>query len=109
MKDRLMLFNATVTPTVLYGCGCWVMIDARERKLRTTQRRMLRWIVGVGRRKATSHEDDESVNKELEEGGEASSEATSNKQEESLEDQQEEQEEEEEERHGWSGLRERRT
>ena len=30
MRDRLRLFNATVTPTVLYGCGSWTMTDARE-------------------------------------------------------------------------------
>ena len=77
LKDRLRLFNATVTPTVLYGCGCWAMTDARERKLRTTQRRMLRWIVGIGRRKATNREGGEAVNKKLEEGGEISSETAS--------------------------------
>ena len=50
LRDRLKLFEATVTPTVLYGCGCWTMTEDREKLLRCTQRRMLRWIVGVGRK-----------------------------------------------------------
>jgi len=53
LRDRLKLFNATVTPTVLYGCGCWTMTKEREKKLRTAQRKMLRWIVGVGRKQKT--------------------------------------------------------
>ena len=50
LAHRLRLFDATVTPTVLYACGSWTMIDTREKKLRTVQRKMIRWIVGMGRR-----------------------------------------------------------
>ena len=46
LKDRLKLFQATVTTTVLYGSGSWVMTAEREQKLRVTQRRMLRWMIG---------------------------------------------------------------
>ena len=47
LKSRLKLFNATVTPTLLYGSGSWTMTADRERLLRTTQRRMLRWMLGA--------------------------------------------------------------
>jgi hypothetical protein len=51
-QDRLRLCEATVTPSVLYACGTWTMTRARARLLRVAQRRMLRTIVGVGRRTA---------------------------------------------------------
>jgi hypothetical protein len=43
---RLKLFNAVLTPTVLYGCGCWAMTTIRDTTLRTTQMKMLRCILG---------------------------------------------------------------
>ena len=46
LKTRLRLFNSTVTSTMLYGSGTWTMTATRERKLRTAQRRMLRWMLG---------------------------------------------------------------
>ena len=46
LKSRLKLFNATVTPTVLYGSGSWTMTADGEKLLRTIQRRMLRWMLG---------------------------------------------------------------
>ena len=49
IDNRVKLFNATVTPTVLYGCGTWAMTTAREDKLRTAQRRMLRMMLGRAR------------------------------------------------------------
>eukprot|EP00973_Karenia_brevis_P071730 9967939-Karenia_brevis.AAC.1 len=49
LNNRLRLFNSVVTPTVLYGCGSWVMTVGRERQLRTCQRKMLRSILGKGR------------------------------------------------------------
>eukprot|EP00973_Karenia_brevis_P092470 12412566-Karenia_brevis.AAC.1 len=39
---------------MLYGSRAWVMTADRERKLRSTQRRMLRIIVKVGRRIVTN-------------------------------------------------------
>ena len=47
--ERLRLFHAVVTPTILYGCASWVMTSVRERKLRTVQRKMLRLILGKSR------------------------------------------------------------
>ena len=50
LKQRLLLFNATVTATVLYGSGTWVMTKGREQTLRTTMRRMLRKMHGCPRK-----------------------------------------------------------
>ena len=50
LKHRLRLFQATVTATLLYGSGAWTLTASLEAKLRTTQRRMLRWMVGIRRR-----------------------------------------------------------
>jgi hypothetical protein len=47
----LKLFHTVVTPTVLYGSGTWAMTETRCRALQTTQRKMLRQILGQGRRK----------------------------------------------------------
>ena len=46
MKQRMNLFNAVVTQTALYGSSAWAMTCAREQKLRVTQRKMLRCIIG---------------------------------------------------------------
>ena len=51
LKDRLRLFDGTVTATALYGCASWTLTRDLETKLRCTQRRMLRLIVGTKRRK----------------------------------------------------------
>eukprot|EP00973_Karenia_brevis_P003269 449526-Karenia_brevis.AAC.1 len=48
-ENRLKLFESTVTPTFLYGSGSWTMTVDRARRIQTTQRRMLRWMLGVGR------------------------------------------------------------
>lgn len=52
---RLKLFNAIVTPTVLYG-----MTSAREKLLRTTQRRILRWMFGAKFLQTASQEKEDS-------------------------------------------------
>ena len=49
LRDRLKLFQCTVTPYVLYACGSWTTTVEMEHKLKTTRRRMLRWMVGVPR------------------------------------------------------------
>ena len=38
-RDRLRLFGAIITASILYGCGTWAMTLERERKIRTTQRK----------------------------------------------------------------------
>jgi hypothetical protein len=50
LKQRLHLFNATVTATVLYGSGAWTMTKDREKILRRTMRRMLRQMHGCPRK-----------------------------------------------------------
>ena len=54
--DRMRLFNAVVTPSVLYGCGGWTMTHERTQQLRSTQRKMLRTILGKGRRRQVVRE-----------------------------------------------------
>ena len=46
LQKRIRLFEAVVTSSVLYGCVAWTMTVDYERKLRSTRRRMLRWMVG---------------------------------------------------------------
>ena len=45
LSDRLRLFDAVVSPAVLYGSETWTLTKEMERALRTTQRRMLRAIL----------------------------------------------------------------
>ena len=51
LYQRLRLFHSMVTPTALYGAGSWAMTAGREQILRTTQRKMLRCILGKWRLK----------------------------------------------------------
>ena len=50
LRDRLRLFEATVSKCALYGIECWTLTEEDRRTLRTTQRKMLRWIVGIRRK-----------------------------------------------------------
>lgn len=50
LKSRMKLFNSVVTPSALYGCGAWTMTKERELLLKTTQRKMLRKVLGAKRR-----------------------------------------------------------
>ena len=61
LLDRLRLFQATVTPCVLYGAAAWTMTQSRERRLRGAQRKMLRKILGLGRRKLPADDEMESA------------------------------------------------
>ena len=47
IKHWLKFFEAVLTPCVLYACGTWTLTANSERKLRSIQRRMLRWMVWV--------------------------------------------------------------
>ena len=51
LNDRLRFFNSVITPTVLYGAECWTMTKAMDQVLQRTQRRMLRLMLGQGRRR----------------------------------------------------------
>ena len=55
LYQRLRLFHAVITPSVLYGSGAWVMSKTMEMELQTAQRKMLRAIFCKGR---TKYEDD---------------------------------------------------
>ena len=50
LQLRLKLFNSVVTPSILYGSVSWVMTDAREEELRSTQLKMARAMLGKKRR-----------------------------------------------------------
>ena len=54
LRDRIKLFEASVTPCVLYACGTWTMTVERERRFNVTRRRMLRWMI----RTARAHDED---------------------------------------------------
>ena len=43
-RDRLKLFDATVTPSLLYASDTWTMTEEMRKELQTTQRRMMRMI-----------------------------------------------------------------
>ena len=47
---RLKLFEAVVAPVVLYGSACWTVTQRMAQRIRSTQRRMLRLILGSPRR-----------------------------------------------------------
>ena len=51
LNDRLRFFDAVITPTVLYGAECWTTTKTMENMLQRTQRRMLRIMLGQGRRR----------------------------------------------------------
>ena len=57
LKQRLRLFESIITPTVLYGSGSWAMTVERERVLQSAQRRMMRKILGSGRKEMNVAED----------------------------------------------------
>ncbi len=56
---RLRLFNAVVTQTMMYGSAAWAMTCERETRLNTTQRKMLRSIIGTKR--APDEEEDDGI------------------------------------------------
>ena len=54
LKSRLRLFEAVVTPTVLYGAGAWSLTKRDECLIQKTQRHMLRLILGSKRKHVES-------------------------------------------------------
>ena len=51
LKQRVSLFDSTITSAVLYGAGSWTMTQELDSKLRKAQRQMLRSIFQKGRRR----------------------------------------------------------
>ena len=62
LNSRLKLFNSVVSASMLYGCAAWTLTTDLESQVRRTQRRMLRMILGSGRRTTV----DQNGSKELE-------------------------------------------
>jgi len=54
LHDRLRLFDSVVSPTVLYASCTWTLTRRLENLVTRTQRRMLRMILGAGRRRANT-------------------------------------------------------
>ena len=50
LKLRCKLFHTVVSPTMLYGCSSWVLTTSRKQQLNATQMKMMRCILGRGRR-----------------------------------------------------------
>ena len=44
LQDRCRLFDAVVTPSILYACATWALTQKMEKKLITVRRRMLRYV-----------------------------------------------------------------
>ena len=55
LRDRLRLFNGTITPTILYGSESWTLTQDPQQRLNKIQRQMLRMIVHVPRRPVSTH------------------------------------------------------
>ena len=53
LKQRLRLFDGTVTPTILYAASTWTLTEPLRQQLQRTQRRMLRMVIGTPRRRHT--------------------------------------------------------
>ena len=61
LHDRLRLFESVVSPTALYGSECWTLTKQMEQLLQRTQRRMLRSILGQGRRILQAEENNDTA------------------------------------------------
>ena len=61
LNSRLKLFDAVVSPTVLYAAGSWTLTKQQEHALNCTQRRMLRMILGAGRQRQVSTTQDQDM------------------------------------------------
>lgn len=57
-SDRVRLFDAVVSPTVLHGSSAWALTQVMEDKLRATWRKMLRYAFCLHRRSSESCAED---------------------------------------------------
>ena len=48
-STKLKVVNATVIPTLLYGCETWWLSKHLQSRVQATQMNVLRWIEGVSR------------------------------------------------------------
>ena len=47
--SKLRVVNATVIPTLTYGCEAWVLQARHKGRIQATQMRVLQWIEGMSR------------------------------------------------------------
>ena len=81
VKQRLQLFNATVTAVMLYGAGTWTLKSADLGRMQSEQRKMLRMMLQTPRRvveqkrsaEDTSESDEGEENQEADETEDESS------------------------------------
>ena len=69
LRDRLKLFDAIITPTVLYGCESWALRVDQQKRLRTLQRKMLRMVLNA-KRPTISSSSSSTTDEDKEEGEE---------------------------------------
>ena len=71
LKDRLRLFDVVVTSSLIYGCETWSLRVDQERRLKVTQRKMLRMVLNAKRRSTPPPSESESKSEaESEQGDE---------------------------------------
>ena len=58
LRDRVRLFEAIVTPTVLYGCSTWALTQRLEGKIQVARRKMLRYVFRLHRRTSVDVDED---------------------------------------------------
>ena len=46
-KLKLLIYQTVIRPTLLYGCETWPMSVKDEKRMATTEMRMVRWAMGV--------------------------------------------------------------
>ena len=51
------VYKAAVRPALLYGSECWALNKAEERKLDTTEMRMIWWWMGVSLKECRKNKD----------------------------------------------------
>ncbi len=54
---KAKVYEAIIRPALTYGSECWAMKVTNERKIDTTEMRMLRGILGVSRRDQMRNEE----------------------------------------------------
>ena len=67
VRNRLRLFDAVVSSTLLYGCETWTLRTDQERRLTVLQKKMLRVVLNAKRRTVASSSSEEE-SEETEEG-----------------------------------------
>ena len=56
-KLKILIYQTVIRPTLLYGCETWPMSVKDERRMATTEMRMVRWVMGVSLLKLRRNEE----------------------------------------------------